>query len=362
MPGWDELASGSSFYLTSDWLRFVDTDGVAHGRYLGRSVDGRPVAALSAHRTRAEIDGGYDDGYDAARTLDLPTGSVPAEGVLTLGGRRGFRSGVLASGADPPADLAELVGAAAGPSAWWWPYLPTSDAATVAAAAHRLTGRAGIHLVGAECVIDVVGTCVDDHVAALPTGRRRNGFRREERRFLGSGLTIRQVELAGHWARLGSLLAAVQQRYGHPQTAGQMSAVLRRQAEHLAAHSVVFACQDGDEIIGFALAFRWGNELTVRAVGFDYARLPDVGVYARLVVHAPLEHCYRHGLRRLHLGTGSLPAKCRRGARPRPLWTVTSLGGQDARRVARAADRFAATLPAAEAAAFTADVRGVAWR
>src|SRR4051812_24838228 len=38
VPGWDRLAAGRSCYVAADWLRFVDTDGVARSRYLGLSV------------------------------------------------------------------------------------------------------------------------------------------------------------------------------------------------------------------------------------------------------------------------------------------------------------------------------------
>lgn len=364
VPGWDQLAWGRSFYVAADWLRFADTDRVARSQYLGLAVGGRLVAALSCHRAPDEVDAGYV----AARTLELPSGApATSNGVLTFGGRRGFLSGVLvAPGIERSAaasHLAELIRHATGTAraqgaAWWWPYLTSPDADVVMAAGRRLGGVAapGVHLVGADCVIDVAGTTVDDHVAALPTRQRRTNFRREERRFLDSGLEIRQVSLPGYWSQLGPLLAAVQHKYGHRQPADDFSARLRRQAEHLAARAVVFACFDHDAIIGFALAYRWGGELALRVVGFDYERLPGADEYAQLAVHAPLRYCYQHGLRRLHLGTESYEAKCRRGARPRPLWAVTSLPGPDPGSLARTVRRIAASMPAHESGSFTAQV------
>jgi hypothetical protein len=352
VPGWDELASGRSFYLAADWLRFADTDGVARSRYLGLSAGGRLVAALSSHWAPDE----GDADYVAAQTLGLP-----AVDVLTLGGRRGYLSGTLVPpGIDRSAAggyLAELIRHAtdAAPTrgaAWWWPYLPSEDVDIVLAAG----GRPGVHLVGADCVIDVVGTAVDDHVAALPTRQRRTNFRREERRFLDSGLEIRRVGLPEHATDLGRLLAAVQQKYGHPQSAGEMAARLRRQGENLASRAVVFACFGGDVIVGAALAYRWGDELVLRAVGFDYERLPGADEYAQLAVHAPLRYCYERGVRRLHLGTASYEAKYRRGARPRPLWAVTSLPGPDRDAHTRTVRRIAASMPAHEAESFTTQV------
>jgi hypothetical protein len=363
VPGWDELASGRSFYTSADWLRFADTDGVARSRYLGLSVDGRLVAALSSHWAREEV----DDGYVGARTLELPAGTPIGDRVLTLGGRRGFLSGVLVApdlDCSAAADhLATLIGraVAAGPApgaAWWWPYLPCSDVDVVVAARARLGGTAGagVHLVGADYVIDVVGTTIDDYVAALPTRLRRANFRREARRFTDSGLEIRRIELADYWARLGALLAALQQKYGHRQSADEIAATLRRHAEHLGPRAVVFGCFDHDVVVGFALVNRWGDELTLRALGFDYERLLGVDEYAQLAMHAPLRHCYEHGLHRLLLGIESDEAKIRRGARPRPVWAVTSLPGADSDGLARTVRRLTSSMPAPETESFTTQV------
>src|SRR5437016_14299053 len=82
IPGWDQLASGRSFYVAADWLRFADTDRAARSRYLGLSVGGRLVAALSSHWAPNEIDADYV----AAYTLELPAGAPSIDnGVLTLG-------------------------------------------------------------------------------------------------------------------------------------------------------------------------------------------------------------------------------------------------------------------------------------
>src|SRR5262249_10877801 len=275
-----------TFYVSADWLCFADTDRVARSRYLGLSEGGRLVAALSSHWATDEV----DDAYVAARTLEL----APTDGgVLTLGGRRGFLSGALVAPDIHPSDaaehLAELMGHAAGTdrrraAAWWWPYLTSADVDVVMAAGRWLggTARLGVHLVGADCVIDVVGASVDDHVAALPTQQRRTNFRREKHRFVDSGLEIREVGLPEYWRQLGPLLAAVQQKYGHRQTADEMRERLRRQGEHLASRAVVFACCDGDVIVGFSLAYRWGDGLALRVVGFDYERLSRADEYAQL--------------------------------------------------------------------------------
>lgn len=380
VPGWDELALSRSFYVAADWLRCADSDGAGHSRYLGLPAGHRLLAALSSHGTPGQA----GDGYDARLVLGVVAGALAGEGVLTLGGRRGLLSGVLVApgtGRDAAAGhLAELIrhataGRSAPGVAWWWPYLTASDVDIVVAAARQVGGGAagqparrsggaaspGVHLVGADCVIDLAGASVDDHVAALPLRQRRTNFRREDQRFTGSGLEIRQVGLREHWPRLGQLLAAVQQKYGHRQQAGELGDRLRRQGDHLAARAVVFGCFSGDNLIGFSLAYQWAGELTLRAVGFDYEQLPGAEEYAQLAVHAPLRYCYARGLRRLHLGTESYAAKCRRGARPRPLWAVTSLPGPDPGSVSRMARRIAAALPSHESKTFISKVER-SWR
>ena len=364
IPGWDHLAAGRSFYVAADWLRFADTDRLARSQYLGLSDGGRLVAALSCHWAPAEIDAAYV----AARSLELPS-EAPSVGdsAPTLGGRRGFLSGVLIApdteNSSAAENIAELIRRTKSASKWWWPYLLSADVDVVIAAGSKLGGPAdlGVYLLAADCVIDVVGETVNDHVVALPTRQRRTNFRREEKRFADSGLEIRRVSLDEHWPRLGSLLAAVQQKYGHNQSASEMGTRLRRQWEHLGSRALVFACFDGDVIVGFALAYQWGVELVLRAVGFDYGKLRGADEYAQLAVHAPLRYCYSRGLRRLHLGTASHEAKCRRGARLRPLWAVTSFPGPDPGSFARRVNRITASMPAHESELFAKQVEQ-SWR
>lgn len=233
-------------------------------------------------------------------------------------------------------------------------------------AARRMPGcRPGLHLVGADCLIDLPGTGIEDHVASLPTRQRRTNFRREQRRFDEIGLRVEQVDLVEYWPRLGPLLANVQRKYGHDCTAEQMATLLCRQAEHLGDRAIVFACFSGSQLAGFAMCYRWGAELALRVVGFDYTRVTGADEYALVAAHAPLAYGYRHGVRRLHLGIDSYEAKIRRGAQVRPLWAVTSFPGGDVDQVATAAGRLAASFPAHEAEAFQAEVRSAlpdVWR
>ncbi|MET7637343.1 GNAT family N-acetyltransferase [Streptomyces sp. NPDC005438] len=314
---WSALASSAPFYCGADWLRFADSDGLATSHYL--TLDGE--AALSAHHTPAEVNGGYLPGRQLS--------GAGEELALTLGGRRGYLSAPLLAG-DDPAPLTELVRAAVKTppltrGRWWWPYLTGPDAALVL----RATGpwRPRAHLLGADCVLPVPEGGLDGYLAALPAKQRRTNVRRELRRYRDSGLRTVSGRLS-EWAEVcGPMLSRTQRKYGHDHSPELMTDLLRRQARYLDDRSVVFVSLDEDDHpVGFCLAYAHGPTLWVRVVGFDYARLRDADEYAELAVHSPLRHCQRWGMTQLHLGTGSYQAKCRRGARLRPLWAVSALG------------------------------------
>ncbi|MGW1978078.1 GNAT family N-acetyltransferase [Streptomyces sp. NPDC001889] len=372
--GWDRLAATRSFYLTANWLRFVDADGGAEPHYLSSRRGDGLSAGLVAHWNPDE---GHQD-YRAPRVLGQPRDAGP---MLLLGGRRGFRSDVLLPGVPQgrsavpgpgraTEELAALLGAAAGavPEAggrWWWPNLPTDAATEVIAAARTLTpGIApGLHLLRADCTVETVGAGLDDFVGALSPKQRRTNARREIRRFAESGLEVRRMSLSDIWERGAPLLGQVQRKYGHDMSDERLRGFLGRQAEHLDREAVVFAVHDGGRLIGFSLCYEAGDELALRLIGFDYPRLPGADEYAQLLLYAPLRYCYERGLTRLHLGTSSYDAKCRRGARVRPLWAVTSGGsappgpdGGPSDRIGRQLAALTAGLPAREAAALAAEV------
>ncbi len=344
LPGWDELAASGSFYVSADWLAYADVVGVPGRYHLAHRPDG-VSAAVSAHWSPRESpeydaravlgDAGAITQEASARADPTPEGTSRQRNapVLTLGGRRGFRSGLLLGG--PPAEAAGLIPALvdravaevpATGGRWWWPYLTFPEARRLAGAL-RESGRApDVHHLGADCVVDVVGTGPEDQAASLPLRQRRTNLRREIRRFADSGLRLRRVDLTTEADRLAPLLAQVQHKYGHDQSVAELAELLRRQGERLGEHAVTLVCTDGSRTIGFSLSYRWGDELAVRVVGLDYQGLTGAEEYAHLLFHGPLAHCHELGLRRLHLGTDSWAAKCRRGARLRPLWAVTSEG------------------------------------
>ncbi|WP_263166129.1 GNAT family N-acetyltransferase [Streptomyces sp. SCSIO ZS0520] len=361
LPGWDALAQGAPFYLSSHWLRFVDTSPTGEPHYFALEDGPDLVAGLPTHWNPREPHSGYQPA-----TLLGAQGGGPA---LTVGGRRGYCSALLAAPGRSEAAAAEhtakllahaLEELPQAEGRWWWPYL-TPDAVDTAVAAARLLGPLSaeeIHLVGADCVVDLIGESPEDLRHSLPTRQRRTNWQREMRRFEESGLRIRRTRLSEVCEEGASLLAQVQWKYGHDETVEQQRSSLRRQAEHLDDLSVVFEARDAEgRLVGFSLCYDWGTELSLRLVGFDYATAQDSATYAQVMLHAPLQYCYERGLRRLHLGTESYEAKCRRGARVRPLWALAPGVSVRGSAVLDRATRLAAALPAGEAARFVEAIR-----
>ncbi|MEV5593652.1 GNAT family N-acetyltransferase [Streptomyces sp. NPDC052496] len=368
IAGWDRLADHKSFYVDADWLRFVDSDGGADPHYLALYRGGAPAAGLVAHWNP-------DEGHPDYRPTGV-LGHLDAPGPMVLfGGRRGFCSDVLlpdtGSAVGGPDDLAVLLNAALDnvPEArarWWWPYLPSEAARHVVAAARTVqpSKTPGVQLLGADCIVDLVGRELDDHIDALPVKQQRTNARREIRRFDESGLEVRQSRLSETWEQGAPLLGQVQRKYGHDMSDDRLRGFLRRQAEHLDRSAVVFAVFDGSRLTGFSLCYRTGRELALRLLGLDYPRLREASEYAQLMLYAPLRYCYVNGLTRLHLGTESYDAKCRRGARIRPLWAITSDPPAESR---AADDRLGALteqLPSRAAASLVTEVRTslMAWK
>ncbi|MEU8327857.1 hypothetical protein [Micromonospora sp. NPDC048839] len=338
-----------SFYSSPNWLRFVDSDGVGRPAYL--TEDG---AGLVAHHAPDE---GHPD-YRFETLLD----SEDDRARLLLGGRRGFCSPVIGIRRSPSA-LAELMGAAleAFPEvrgAWWWPYLPSEDVPHVVAAARSLTGETpGVHLVDADCIVQQVPA--DGPFESKLTKSQVRHWRREWRRFVRSGLELRQVSIDEIVACGAPLLQQVELKYGNQHEEENLRATLGRQARILREEAVAHAVFDGSRMIGYSLGYRSGQELALRSIGLDYGALRNAAEYAVLLVHGPVRFAQENGIESLHLGTRSYEAKCRRGARVRGLWAVAPGTTTSKKEIEELAGSILAQLPTTDAAAFRSEIDAV---
>jgi len=339
-----------SFYSSPNWLRFVDSDGLGRAAYL--TEDG---AGIVAHLSP-------DDPHPDYRFESLLQ-SEDDRARLLIGGRRGFCSPVV-SNRQPPSALDRLLGAAleAFPEvhgAWWWPYLPSEDVPQVVAAARSLTGETpGVHLVEADCVVQRVPSDAPFE-SRLAKKQRRTNWHREWRRFVESGLELRQVSIDEIAACGAPLLQQVEHKYGNDHTEERLKASLSRQAHILGEEAVVHAVFDGSRMTGYSLAYRWHHELAVRLVGLDYAALRNAAEYAVLLMHGPVRFAQENGIESLHLGTRSYEAKCRRGARVRALWAVAPGTTTSKAAIEERAGPILTQLPAMEAGAFRSEIDAV---
>ncbi len=322
---WDSLSGAGSFYLCHDWLSYVESETGAASRYLMAWSAGGLAGALPTYALSAETNRNY-------QTAHILGGRVPGSYLIT-GTRRAYVNDMMLAN-DPRQECADkaldcLLSAAGGQARTLgldgvaFLYLPT-------AAAQRLLGlRGDIRplLLGIDTELSVPGNCFEDYLDEVGK-RRASGVRNEMRSFAAAGYQVSVEKLADCWYEMGSLVASVQQKYGHTDSIESCRGSLRKQAETLNPHSLVFTARRSGALVACALFYAWRRTLFGRVVGFDYAALADVGEYFNLYFYEPLRYAYDNGYSSLQLGRGSYFAKLRRGARPRALWAVFAPSGR----------------------------------
>lgn len=318
---WDRLAGRRGFYLSQGWLALQEGDPRSPRSYVvAMDPDGRLCGALPVDLVETESNNNYRP--ESA----LPSGMSPPNGpVALLGGHGGYRSGVLL---DPDlslgarSDLARALVSEARTQVEARGYqaifmFHTDEFLTDASDAE---GAGTPLLARHEATLTLPGDEWQSYLAGLSAARRRK-VSREEARFAEAGYDVLVGDLGPHVGQAGALLAAVQHRYRHDADPAGMSEMLREQVTRIPGH-VAFMCRDGVDLVGFILAFRFGQTLFMRAAGFDYERLRGASEYFNLGYYRPVRWAYEHGVRELHFGIGALEAKVHRGAALDPVWAV----------------------------------------
>lgn len=316
--GWDGLAGDDGFYLSYDWLRYVETEPYERSRYLLATDAGELAGALVLNWVSEPFTIRYRGGHFASL--------LGIEGsTLIAGATRGYRSTLLlgpspAGRAETLAALLRAALAAAreeGCTGIVLPFLTTPALAEVAGVA-RL--KAAFDLPEAE--ITSVGSGLDHYLQSV-TGRMRRRIRADQARFAEAGWALRERRLEECWRDTARLLYLLQVRHGHQErTLSDFEESMAGQARHLADRGVVITCEDDDGIAGMAVLYRWRTTVYGRVAGFDYDRLRDGREYFNVALYGSLQHAARQGMTSLHLGAGSWEAKGYRGAVLRPLWSA----------------------------------------
>jgi len=315
---WDALAGGN-VYLSQAWLRGF-ADPVAEEALAvvddenGRLLGGVPLSVLPGPNENPR--------YDVFELCGAPRDDrrrwLPQ---LVAGGRSGYAGALLRR--DPQAAgalVAAIASRAAGCGSACAPYLARDDAELVSDGLDRVSA---IVFAGTRAWLEIEWPDFDGYLASLGASRR-SVVRRDLRAFEEGGLSIRRAGLAGRVGELAPLLSNVRRKHG---VWGASRAACERYmracaAEGLAERSVVFLCEEACETIAFALAYRFGDTLTLRCVGFDYARCGGRAEYFNVLFYAPIAYAAEAGLAALDFGVEALEAKLLRGCAAHPLWTV----------------------------------------
>jgi uncharacterized protein len=320
---WDRLVGNDGFYLSYDWLRFVESEPVISARYLLAYESGALCGALPLYRPLSQGFSRYLPAHFAG-LLGL-TGDY-----LVAGGIRGYRSALLVvpdrrGDGDPLAALLEAAAAVAAEEGYAGVVLPCLSTSALLDVARVTEVRAAFE--AAEAEFTGCGEGLQSYIARVRRSARMK-IRADRARFIAAGWQVKVLSLDECWREAARLLTVLEHKYDRPSRPdGQLERTLAGQAKLLSRSSLVFACVDDQEIVGLALLYRWRSTLYERLVGFDYGRLRDAREYFNLAFHEPIAYCQNHDLDRVHVGIGTWEAKGFRGAFMRPLWTAAMSAG-----------------------------------
>lgn len=314
---WNSLVGDHGFYLSYDWLRYVESEQAEEARYLIARRAGIPCGALTLYRVLRSPNVRYrPEHFKELLGIDGQ--------ALIAGACRGYRSTLLLPPApDRRETLTSLLqracqdAAAQGYAGLVLPFLTTPALLDVAEVA---TVRAAFDLPEAQL------TDCDQGLSGY-TGRLRKSARTkirvDRRQFTAAGWTVRERSLNDCWREAAGLLYQLERKHGHThRTREQLEAQLAGQVKYLADSSLVVTCEDEQGIAGLCVLYRWRDALFARMSGFDYDRLRDGHEYFTVAMYTPIEYAARKGLTHVYLGPGSWEAKAHRGAILRPLWNA----------------------------------------
>jgi predicted N-acyltransferase len=318
---WDSLASAAGLYTSHTWLLGDEADPSAEVSYLlARDNNRSLVGGLPCHRPRAAGSERY-----RLRVL-LGRDDVPRSRELVLaGGRSGYRSDVPVSDRLSPADASvvrtSLLREAAALAA-------RDDRQAVllyvpADAYRQLAADVGGGVpIGADATISLPGCSFADWLGEFPS-KRRQRILSEIKAYDAAGWRTEAVPLRVVIDEVVPLLAALQRKHGVLAEPRALARLLARQEQVFGEDAIVFAGRRHGRLGAFALAYRHGHVLQVRAAGFDYDLEPRAAAaYFNVVYYAPIVHAYETSALAVHLGVDSLLAKVLRGARLTSLWAL----------------------------------------
>ena len=262
------------------------------------------------------------------------TGEIEALGAaaffpaLVLGSPLGYRSEAVSTVDDPllVADLVDQVvpdALAAGVRTVVAPWIadrPDNAALRVALHAHG----AGIAFWGEDNRLPLVHGSYQEHLAALPS-RKRKGLRRDRERAAAGVDRIERrdgADLLPLLPRIAELTCLNRQRHDGAEGPAEIRALLGALlAEDVPVRG--YLAFRGESLVASSVGIRQGDALLMKWAGFDYAALGErSGLYFELGLDRPLADAYDEGLAAIEYGPGADQAKRLRGAQPRAVATA----------------------------------------
>jgi predicted N-acyltransferase len=316
-PDWDALVGADGFYLSYDWLSYVESEQVELPRYLLDVDAGTVRGALTLYR----VLNAPNIKYRAEHFREL---LGVAGDTLLAGACRGYRSRLLLppgpSRTETLAALLEAARAQAGAEGCAGIVLPFMSTRDLLEVARLAPVRAAFEMPEAE--IGDCGQGLDAYTGRM-RAKVRERIRSDRARFDRAGWSVRERNLDDCWRDAARLLDSLERKHGHThRTIAQLEHQVAGQAKHLADRSVAFTCEDDNGIAGLVVCYRWRSALYARLAGFDYDVVRGGREYFNTVIYGPIEYAATAEVDYLHLGPGSWEAKGYRGARLRPLWSA----------------------------------------
>jgi uncharacterized protein len=327
--GWDRTAD---MYASYGWLSAIARQDrcvyvIVRDKGSGEMRCALPVYILTDQRDR----GSYDLRIMLAGVI-TEQNREKAFPMVIVGSRSGYYNTLPVSGSADEATAAEAMGLALAGAAqvaaseraqsFILPYL-------TATAIDRVlkSGSWPIPPVftAAYATLPIDFPDVTGYLARFPKKRRRN-VRNEltwaERLEPGDSLSVEPLsECAGEVA---PLIANVQGRHGHGDTATEITGRLNTLAKFWGANAMAFTYRQSGVLAAAATVIRHSGGLYTRAAGLDYERIAKTPAYFTVTFYQPLALALRTGIGKLYWGTSAYRPKILRGAVLEPLWGLYS--------------------------------------
>ncbi|MDF5756209.1 hypothetical protein [Spongiactinospora sp. TRM90649] len=317
---WDALATGASFYLSHDWLAYMEQNRSVRVRYVLAHDDGGLVAAAPVYSVPGERSPLY-----ALSALGLT--EHDSDTICLAGSRRCHHNAPLLRpglSADARRTALDFLSAGVldvmrdhGADEGWWLYVRDDAVAELAASA----GCAVPLLLDLDASIPLPGDSFDDYLGAF-SRKRRARVRQELAAFRAAGYRLDLAPLGDRLDELAGLLCGTQRRHGHEMDPASAARYLASLADGVRAPGAVLRCHLDDALVGYGHYYDFGGTLWLRSTGYDYARLLGAAEYFVVCYYELVATAYATGRDRVHLGIKSIEPKVRRGATATPLWAV----------------------------------------